>query len=189
MILEHEAKALLRAVGVAVPQGTLIKRTTRTPRVRAYPVALKAQVRSGGRGKQGGILKVTDAAALAAAGEKLFALEFGGEAPAVVPSSPRARPRVGYVVSFLTETGGHARTLMNLIEHHQDRLDVAIRPCARRDGAGAGRLESRGAVPLRQAEEPEAGAIALLRMRTALENRRDQRFRVAADRRPPPDQA
>ncbi len=71
----------------------------------------------------------------------------------------------------------------------QDRLDVAIRPRARRDGTGAGRLESLGAVLLRQAEEPEAGAIALLGMRTALENRRDQRFRVATDRRPPPDQA
>ena len=52
MILEHEAKALLRTVGVAVPDGTLIKPGLRAPKVREYPVAVKAQVRSGGRGKQ-----------------------------------------------------------------------------------------------------------------------------------------
>ena len=33
MILEHEAKALLRSVGVAVPAGTLIKPGTRARRV------------------------------------------------------------------------------------------------------------------------------------------------------------
>ena len=48
MILEHEAKALLRSVGVAVPKGTLIKPGTRAPRVREYPVAVKLV---GGDGK------------------------------------------------------------------------------------------------------------------------------------------
>ena len=42
MILEHEAKALLRSVGVAVPKGTLIKSCTRAPRVREYPVVIVA---------------------------------------------------------------------------------------------------------------------------------------------------
>ena len=54
----------------------------------AYPVAVKAQVRSGGRGKQGGVVKVADAAALATAGKKLFATEFGGELPAVLLVEP-----------------------------------------------------------------------------------------------------
>lgn len=76
MILEHEAKALLRSVGVAVPHGVLIKPGTpikpgtRTPRVREYPVALKAQVRSGGRGKQGGVIRADNARALKAATKK-----------------------------------------------------------------------------------------------------------------------
>ena len=46
MILEHEAKALLRSVGVAVPDGALIKPGSLTkpgtPRVKAYPVAVKS---------------------------------------------------------------------------------------------------------------------------------------------------
>ena len=75
MILEHEAKALLRSVGIAVPgvlikPGTLIKPGARTPRVREYPVALKAQVRSGGRGKQGGVIRADNARALKAATKK-----------------------------------------------------------------------------------------------------------------------
>ena len=36
---DEEAKALLRAVGVAVPQGTLIKPGARAPKAPAYPVA------------------------------------------------------------------------------------------------------------------------------------------------------
>jgi succinyl-CoA synthetase beta subunit len=57
-------------------------------KVAAWPVAVKAQVRSGGRGKQGGVVKVADAAGLAAAGEKLFATEFGGETPEVLLIEP-----------------------------------------------------------------------------------------------------
>ncbi len=88
MILEHEAKALLRSVGVAVPKGTLIKPGAAAPRVREYPVALKAQVRSGGRGKQGGVIKVENARALKAAAKKLFATTFGDEKPEVLLADP-----------------------------------------------------------------------------------------------------
>ena len=88
MILEHEAKALLRAVGVAVPDGSLIKPGTRTPKVRAYPVAVKAQVRSGGRGKQGGVIRANNVAQLKAAAKKLFATEFNGEKPELLLADP-----------------------------------------------------------------------------------------------------
>ncbi len=88
MILEHEAKALLRSVGIAVPDGTLIKPSTRALRVKAYPVAVKAQVRSGGRGKQGGVIRANNAAQLKAAAKKLFATEFGGERPEALLADP-----------------------------------------------------------------------------------------------------
>ena len=92
MILEHEAKALLRSVGVAVPAGTLIKPGSLgkpgAPRVREYPVAVKAQVRSGGRGKQGGVIRANNAAALKAVAKKLFATSFGEEKPEVLLADP-----------------------------------------------------------------------------------------------------
>jgi succinyl-CoA synthetase beta subunit len=93
MMLEHEAKKLLDTVGVRVPPGIVIRRgkgaAERAPgKVARYPVAVKAQVRSGGRGKQGGIVKADDAAALTAAIAHLFTTEFGGERPEAVLIEP-----------------------------------------------------------------------------------------------------
>ena len=88
MILEHEAKALLRTVGVAVPDGALIKPGAREPRIKAYPVAVKAQVRSGGRGKQGGVIRANNTRELKAAAKQLFATEFNGEKPEVLLADP-----------------------------------------------------------------------------------------------------
>src|SRR5262249_53701428 len=59
--------------------GAVWRKGESAPAVNEFPVALKAQVRSGGRGKQGGVQKVADAASLAATGHKLFQTEFGGE--------------------------------------------------------------------------------------------------------------
>ena len=83
MMLECDAKAFLASVGVNVPAGTVWRRGEAAAgvNVAAYPVAVKAQVRSGGRGKQGGVVKVADRAALEAAAKKLFDTEFGGEKP------------------------------------------------------------------------------------------------------------
>ena len=86
MMLECDAKRLLASVGAAVPAGAVWRKGEPAARVKvaAYPVAVKAQVRSGGRGKQGGVVKVANATELAAAGKKLFATEFGGELPEVL---------------------------------------------------------------------------------------------------------
>jgi succinyl-CoA synthetase beta subunit len=86
MMLECDAKRLLASVGAAVPAGAVWRKgePAASVEVTAYPVAVKAQVRSGGRGKQGGVVKVANATELAAAGKKLFATEFGGELPEVL---------------------------------------------------------------------------------------------------------
>ena len=83
MMLECDAKQLLASVGVNVPAGTVWRRGAAAGGVTVdhYPVAVKAQVRSGGRGKQGGVVKVADRAALEAAAKKLFDIDFGGEKP------------------------------------------------------------------------------------------------------------
>lgn len=93
MMLEHEAKKLLDSARVPVPDGIVVRRDRRSAtraldKVAQYPVAVKAQVRSGGRGKQGGVVKAGDAAALTAAIERLFAMDFGGERPEALLIEP-----------------------------------------------------------------------------------------------------
>ena len=90
MMLECDAKSLLASVGVNVPHGTIWRRgaAQETVRVPAYPIAVKAQVRSGGRGKQGGVQQVKDANALAASANKLFETGFGGEKPEALLIEP-----------------------------------------------------------------------------------------------------
>jgi succinyl-CoA synthetase beta subunit len=93
MILEYEAKHLLRAVGVAVPDGSVIRPGPRAlqaaaKRIDSYPVAVKAQVRSGGRGKQGGVIRANNAVQLKAAAKRLFATTFGDEQPAALLADP-----------------------------------------------------------------------------------------------------
>lgn len=120
MMLECDAKRLLASVGVAVPAGTVWRRgqAAADVKVDAFPVAVKAQVRSGGRGKQGGVVKAADRAALEAAARTLFATAFGGEQPEALliePWLPIAREcylsvavdgrAEGYVVLYAPQGG------------------------------------------------------------------------------------
>ena len=51
-LLEHETKTLLATAGIAIPNGELVARDSKTP---SLPVILKSQVPTGGRGKAGGV--------------------------------------------------------------------------------------------------------------------------------------
>ena len=84
MMLEYEGKRLLRSVGVPVPEGTVIEAGAAdraSSAIAAFPVAVKAQVRSGGRGKQGGVRRVQAAGEVGSVVDSLFATDFGGEKP------------------------------------------------------------------------------------------------------------
>ena len=87
-MLEHEAKALLRFVGIATPAGAVRTAGDERPWEGAFPVAVKAQVHGGGRGKQGGVLRADDQASLRAAVSGLLCMRFDGEAPAAVLIEP-----------------------------------------------------------------------------------------------------
>ena len=63
----------------------------------------------------------------------------------------------------------------------ENRFDVAIRPRASGERTGTRGVESLGPVLLRQPEDPETGAIALLRMGPALKQGLDERLGVAPD--------
>lgn len=80
-LLEHQGKQLFRRWGVPTPGG----RVAETPggvveaaRELGWPAVVKAQVRTGGRGKAGGIRVVHDEAEARAAGQDILALTIKG---------------------------------------------------------------------------------------------------------------
>jgi succinyl-CoA synthetase beta subunit len=77
---EHAAKPLLRAAGIATPEGAL----ARTPEeagaaaAKIGPCVIKAQVPAGKRGKAGGIKLAADAAAARAVAASILGMTIGG---------------------------------------------------------------------------------------------------------------
>ena len=57
----------------------------------------------------------------------------------------------------------------------EDRVDVAVGADADDQSAGTGGLEAGGAIAAAEAEQPEAGTVALLGMRTLGEDGGDER--------------
>ena len=80
-LLEHEAKALLRAAGLVTPVGELATTAEQAAEIasRLGPVAVKAQVRIGGRGKAGGIRLADDADAAGHAASAMLGQHLRGE--------------------------------------------------------------------------------------------------------------
>lgn len=54
-LLEHEAKTILGSYNIPIPRSFIIKKSNSTIKANSYPVVIKSQVPTGGRGKCGGI--------------------------------------------------------------------------------------------------------------------------------------
>jgi succinyl-CoA synthetase beta subunit len=85
LVTEAKGKALLRAAAVLTPSSWELRSLdeVRTCRV-DFPVAVKAQVAAGGRGKAGGIRKASSASELEDAFGAIMGMRFAGEAPSSV---------------------------------------------------------------------------------------------------------
>lgn len=89
LMTEYAGKCILRAHGVPVPSGILARKSADTVKWRgSYPVALKVQVSSGGRGKAGGVVRVDDAAHAQTVAAELFERDFDGERPSSILIDP-----------------------------------------------------------------------------------------------------
>lgn len=89
LLTEYEGKCLLQGVGVPVSAGFLARTADAvTRRKLAYPVAVKAQVASGGRGKAGGVVRAATPAGARSAVRRILAMRFGTERPAAVLIEP-----------------------------------------------------------------------------------------------------
>lgn len=85
LVTEAQGKALLRAAAVAIPSSQELRSLDEAKSCRIdLPVAVKAQVAAGSRGKAGGIRKASSAAELEEAFGAIMAMRFAGEAPASV---------------------------------------------------------------------------------------------------------
>jgi len=97
LMREHEGKELLREAGIVVPKGIVLSPSENLAAELAEmaetagltgPVAVKAQVRSGGRGKAGGVVRAAGVKEAADAAKKLFATRFASELPEAVLVEP-----------------------------------------------------------------------------------------------------
>jgi len=89
LLTEYEGKCLLREAGVTVSDGFLARSADSiTRRKLRYPVAVKAQVASGGRGKAGGVIRAATPAGARSAARRILAMRFGEERPAAVLVEP-----------------------------------------------------------------------------------------------------
>lgn len=89
LLAEFQGKALLSSAGVTVPHGILARNPAQAAKGRiALPVAVKAQVGGGGRGKAGGVVRAATREQLVAAAERMFTTEFSGERPRAILIEP-----------------------------------------------------------------------------------------------------
>jgi succinyl-CoA synthetase beta subunit len=84
-LLEYQAKELFRIVGIPILPSLTIRDARKIKQLQIpYPVVLKSQVLSGGRGKAGGVKFVANTIDAIAAARSIFNLSILGEYPEVV---------------------------------------------------------------------------------------------------------
>ncbi len=84
-LLEYQAKELFKMVGIPILPAQAIKDSRQIKQLQIpYPVVLKSQVRSGGRGKAGGVRFVANTIDAIAAARTIFNLSILGEYPEVI---------------------------------------------------------------------------------------------------------
>jgi succinyl-CoA synthetase beta subunit len=89
-LLEYQAKELFRHIGIPVLPAQRIDHTSDLKALKIpYPVVLKSQVPTGGRGKAGGIKFVENTIDAIAAGQAIFDLAIRGAYPEVLLAEAR----------------------------------------------------------------------------------------------------
>ena len=84
-LLEYQAKKLFKMVGIPVLPSQTIRDPRKIKQLQiAYPIVLKSQVSSGGRGKAGGVRFVSNTIDAIAAARTIFNLSILGEYPEVI---------------------------------------------------------------------------------------------------------
>src|SRR5579859_3663229 len=113
-LLEYQAKEVLASLGIAIPPG----RVARTPEeaVQAFrdlgPLAVKAQVPVGGRGKAGGVKVVHSGAEARAAAEQIIGMDIKGFKVPLVYCESALRIQREVYLGFTVDRDARANVLM-----------------------------------------------------------------------------
>ncbi|MDJ0598886.1 MAG: acetate--CoA ligase family protein [Crocosphaera sp.] len=103
-LLEYQAKELFHQVGIPVLPSQPIAQLSELKHLHIrYPVVLKSQVHSGGRGRAGGIRFVQNTIDAVAAAQAIFSLPILGEYPEVILAEARYDTQKEFFLSILLD--------------------------------------------------------------------------------------
>ncbi|YAI81457.1 MAG: ATP-grasp domain-containing protein [cyanobacterium endosymbiont of Rhopalodia sterrenbergii] len=103
-LLEYQAKELFHRVGIPILPSQPIVNLSEIKHLHIpYPVVLKSQVRSGGRGKAGGIRFVENTIDAIVAAQAIFSLAILGEYPEVILAEARYDTKSEFFLSILLD--------------------------------------------------------------------------------------
>jgi succinyl-CoA synthetase beta subunit len=114
-LMEWQGKTLLAKAGIPVPQGSVVETPEAARDAAAHlgkPVMVKAQVRIGGRGKAGGILRASDAAAAGKAAESLLGREIRGRVVRQVLVEEQINAERELYIGFTVDYGARRSVLL-----------------------------------------------------------------------------
>jgi succinyl-CoA synthetase beta subunit len=128
-LLEHQAKGLLAEAGLSVPGGAVARTAEEAGRLAASqggPVVIKAQVRSGGRGKAGagGILMANSPGDAQEQAARLLGSELRGERVEAVLVEERAEVTRELYAAVLTDREAGCPLLLDQCGAGTDRPGV-----------------------------------------------------------------
>jgi len=118
-LLEYEAKILLADSKIPVTASSTFRVGDKAPT--AFPIVLKSQVPTGGRGKAGGILVITSQTEIQPAIDKLFSLEIKGFTPQTLLAEEKLAISKELYLSILID---RASSGIQLIAHIDGGIEV-----------------------------------------------------------------
>jgi succinyl-CoA synthetase beta subunit len=118
-LLEYQAKHLLSEYAIATPDGQLVDKTTKHSL--NYPVILKSQVPVGGRGKLGGIKRISSDSELRTAITTLSNHKIKGHTPTALLAEQALSIQKEYYLAFLVDRTSQT---IQLVAHKEGGMDV-----------------------------------------------------------------
>lgn len=116
-LLEYQAKELFREMGIPVLPSQRIDHPSDLKGLKIpYPIALKSQVRTGGRGKAGGVKFVATTIDAVAAAQTIFNLPIMGEYPQVLLAESKYNADREFYLAVVLDRNARRPVLLGSVE-------------------------------------------------------------------------